>query len=126
MALTKPDHRISKLLGTVSQSGGLPTGAVIERGSNANGEYVKFADGTMICTHSKGGSASVDSLWTLPATFVDNTYSITGSVGYAGTGGRLVQFFTRTTANVGFNVIASSGNIRDASLAFLVAIGRWF
>ena len=23
--------------------------AVIERGSNANGEYVKFADGTMVC-----------------------------------------------------------------------------
>ncbi|RVI56760.1 phage tail protein, partial [Sinorhizobium medicae] len=29
---------------------GFPAGAVIERGSNANGEYVKFADGTMICT----------------------------------------------------------------------------
>ena len=39
----------AKILGTVSQSGGVPTGAVIERGSNANGEYVKFADGTMIC-----------------------------------------------------------------------------
>lgn len=28
--------------------------AVIERGSNANGEYVKFADGTMICTFNSG------------------------------------------------------------------------
>ncbi|MEX5601206.1 hypothetical protein [Pseudophaeobacter sp. C1-32P7] len=37
------------LVGTVSQSGGVPTGAVIERGSNANGEYVRFADGTQIC-----------------------------------------------------------------------------
>jgi|GEM_PF-3658835 hypothetical protein len=37
------------ILGTVSQSGGVPTGAVIERGSNANGEYVRFADGTQIC-----------------------------------------------------------------------------
>ncbi|WP_242176578.1 hypothetical protein [Pseudomonas sp. MONT-RG-20F-20-E-7-02] len=36
------------ILGTVSQTGGVPTGSVIERGSNANGEYVKFADGTMI------------------------------------------------------------------------------
>lgn len=40
------------ILGTVSQSAGVPTGAIIERGSNANGEYVKFADGTMICTHA--------------------------------------------------------------------------
>ncbi|WP_313522504.1 hypothetical protein [Shinella sp.] len=38
------------IVGTVSQSGGVPTGAIVERGSNANGEYVKFADGTLICT----------------------------------------------------------------------------
>lgn len=37
------------ILGTVSKSGGVPTGAIIERGSNVNGEYVKFADGTQIC-----------------------------------------------------------------------------
>jgi len=36
-------------LGTVSQSGGVPTGAIVERGSNANGEYIRFADGTQIC-----------------------------------------------------------------------------
>lgn len=38
------------VVGTVGQSAGVPTGAVIERGSNANGEYVRFADGTQICT----------------------------------------------------------------------------
>lgn len=37
------------ILGTVSQASGVPTGAIIERGSNANGEYVRFADGTQIC-----------------------------------------------------------------------------
>lgn len=37
------------VVGTVSQSGGIPTGAVIERGSNANGTYVRYADGTQIC-----------------------------------------------------------------------------
>lgn len=45
-------HR-ANILGTVSQSAGVPTGAIIERGSNANGEYVRFADGTQICTVSK-------------------------------------------------------------------------
>jgi hypothetical protein len=34
-------------VGTVSQVSGIPTGAVIERGSNSNGQYVKYADGTM-------------------------------------------------------------------------------
>ena len=36
-------------VGTVSQSGGVPTGAIIQRGSNANGEFVRYADGTQIC-----------------------------------------------------------------------------
>ena len=39
-----------RIVGSVSQAAGVPTGAVIERGSNANGEYVRFADGTQICT----------------------------------------------------------------------------
>jgi hypothetical protein len=37
------------LLGPVAQVGGTPTGAVIEHGSNANGDFVRFADGTQIC-----------------------------------------------------------------------------
>ena len=37
------------IVGDVSEDAGIPTGAVIERGSNSNGEYVRFADGTQIC-----------------------------------------------------------------------------
>lgn len=43
-------YKKSNILGAVAQIGGVPTGAIIERGTNANGEYIKFADGTMICT----------------------------------------------------------------------------
>ena len=72
------------LLGTVSQSGGVPTGAVFERGSNANGSYTKFADGTMICYHTfsvgsivAAGAGTFDNpyrsnpnvTWTFPAAF---------------------------------------------------------
>lgn len=42
-------YQKSNILGTVSQAGGVPTGAIMERGSNANGNYVKYADGTLIC-----------------------------------------------------------------------------
>lgn len=45
------------LLGPVSHSGGAPTGAVIERGSNANGDYVRFADGTQICWRRRSFTA---------------------------------------------------------------------
>jgi hypothetical protein len=40
----------ANVLGTVSQASGVPTGAIIETGTNANGTYTKWADGTMICS----------------------------------------------------------------------------
>jgi len=71
------------ILDTVSQTAGVPTGGLIERGSNADGEYVKFADGTLICTHrlSMGSITAVGdgtryspyrttvTTWTFPAVF---------------------------------------------------------
>jgi hypothetical protein len=43
---------VSAIVGAVGQAGGISTGAIIERGSNANGEYTRYADGTQICTRS--------------------------------------------------------------------------
>lgn len=65
------------ILGTVSQSAGVPTGAIIERGSNANGEYVRFADGTQICLIKNASVVFVNSSnlsfsWTFPAAFATN------------------------------------------------------
>lgn len=40
------------ILGPVSQNAGQPTGAIIDRGSNANGAYVRFADGTAMATRT--------------------------------------------------------------------------
>lgn len=37
------------VLGTVAQSSGIPTGAIIEAGSDANGQYTRYADGTQHC-----------------------------------------------------------------------------
>ena len=70
----------ASLLGPVAQSGGVPTGAVIERGTAAAGEFVRFADGTQICT-SAGVSVpnastasgalfrSATAVWTFPRAF---------------------------------------------------------
>lgn len=55
-------------MGTVAQSAGMPTGAIIERGSNANGDYVKFADGSMFCVKQ------IDFIG--PATLSSETYII--------------------------------------------------
>ncbi|MFT7136329.1 MAG: hypothetical protein ACI80I_002330 [Akkermansiaceae bacterium] len=60
------------LLGNVSQTDGVPTGAVIERGTNTNGTYVRWADGTQICTNADA-PLTID-----PATFVGTATSIDG------------------------------------------------
>jgi len=61
----------SNIVGTVSQSAGVPTGAVIERGTNVNGEFVKFADGTIDMwqlSPSMAHAVNTDLVhtWTLP------------------------------------------------------------
>jgi hypothetical protein len=54
----------SNIVGTVSQTSSIPTGAIVETGSNANGTYTKFADGTMICrgTRVVGGHVMTTAL----------------------------------------------------------------
>jgi hypothetical protein len=49
------------LVGTVSQASGVPTGAIVEYGSNANGEYIRWADGTQICVKTLTGLGPVNS-----------------------------------------------------------------
>ena len=118
-------------LGSVSQSSGVPTGALIERGSNANGEYVKFADGTLIC-FGEGAAQAVDtasgglfrtagsSSWTYPAAFVSVPVGICnprssvrwGALGTGITSATYIQVSATTSATA-----VASG---------LAAIGRWF
>jgi len=63
----------SNILGTVSQSAGVPTGAIIERGSNANGEFVKYADGTLIMFRNVGTHILSSTLTTHGSTMTDST-----------------------------------------------------
>lgn len=66
-------YRRGNILGSVSQSGGVPTGEIIERGSNANGQFVRFADGTQMCwaelTLSYSSASFCSEIWTYPTAF---------------------------------------------------------
>lgn len=64
----------ANILGTVSQSGGVPTGAIIESDSNANGVYVKFANGTLICLHLLAASNTAPQTWYYPVVFSGEPY----------------------------------------------------
>lgn len=129
-----PVYTAGNLLQAVSQASGVPTGGVIERGSNANGEFVRFADGTMHCmrgnlsvTNASTASgtlfrSSANVTWTFPVAFAaapvvrsdcDNA-DCWATVGGAPT--------TSSVALRAFSAIsqASALNIRA------IASGRWF
>ncbi len=129
-----PVVSLSTMLGTVSQAAGVPTGAVIERGSNANGDYTRFADGTQICTRigpavscqsAQGAlfmNASLQS-WTFPAAFATGTIpAVTGN------GGSTARFLGGSaSSNTTFNYRVLSAFSDAASVApSILAFGRWF
>lgn len=129
-----------QMAGTVSQSGGVPTGAIIEKGNSANGEYVKFGDGTLICMMGldMSGQAiatargalfgSAQFTWTYPAAFAIFTPKITydferNDGGILGGGSSLLK--SLTTLN--FHVWNSSSNpAGNNKLVGLSAVGRWY
>ena len=138
----------ASVVGAVGQSGGVPTGAVIERGSNANGDYVRFADGTQICMITKSlglitangagtavdpyRTASVDGNW--PASFAA-TPNVTVTPLPPDNNFSFAQYFAigmvrRVTTNSYFNasVMRPAGQSM-ASVDFdmqITATGRWF
>ena len=127
--------------------GALSDGAIIEQGSNANGEYVRFANGLQICqktfsstegtfsgtieitTHSNGWYNSPQVQWTFPASFASNArtcfcsgvYSTEGNyvriIGIAYAGARTVCYY---------NFIAPMAiTLRNDIFFALGAIGKW-
>ena len=124
----------NSILGTVSQSGGVPTGAIIERGGNSNGIYIRFADGTQICMVQFSGTTAVTTAsgssfvsfeqgWTFPAAFASDYISVSGCV--VGTGAcTLRQSTTLTTTALTFKLHSSVSGTFNFPRVF--AIGRWF
>jgi len=126
----RENYHQSSILGTVSQASGVPTGALIERGNNANGEYVRYADGMQVCTASfANGSCttaegslfiSAEYPWTFPAAFIAApSYSAT-----AGNLGFVMGFVGVSPTSVSFK--AARGTSGTASTPTVIAVGRWF
>ncbi|WP_152091370.1 hypothetical protein [Pseudomonas aeruginosa] len=129
------------ILGAVSQSSGVPTGAVIQRGSNANGEFVRMADGTQTCYAVISLLYSANNLlsatWIYPAGFssapivgctpIQKVAADIAPVAFAdlgaclaaavGTSAASPRIFQRGTASF------PSGAVMECHV---VATGRWF
>lgn len=122
----------------------LASGAIIERGSNVNGEYIKYADGTMICTASLPDE--IDYLWNAGTWFkysnfplktngwlFPHVFSVTPlvyitSLNDEGTSGNsdglLAQYYETNTTTAKFDGKATV-NITRIIRIKVVAIGRW-
>lgn len=124
------------LLGSVSQAGGLPTGAVFESANSANGGYVKFANGTMQCwTRINVNYASANDLsvnWVFPAVFATIPVVLLIPTATWSAGPRSYFLNPRTqgesVSNVTLVLTQNSGNnvSGDIVLANAFALGRWF
>ncbi len=109
----------------------LADGGIIERGSNANGEYVKFADGTLICTVELppvtlpiGGSVAVG--WNFPASFITIPTVPLAAVGPIDSHDFIgVRFGYANINNATQYVINGSTVPQGTSGIQLLAIGRW-
>lgn len=137
---------LQDIRGTVSQSGGVPTGALVERGSNVNGEYARFSDGTQMCwqdavTLTYTSADVISYAWTFPATFSSDPYSVPFvAAATPNTGASYIGITRRAPGHpyatrfigscaIGFNrcegaaAFVAGNEIRDARV---FAAGRWF
>ena len=125
---------VAAILGTVSQTGGAPTGAIFEKVVNANGEATKFADGRLICvgpipdfTVAAGAVATVSPLAQFPVFFADASYSFQAF----GTPQASLDVYGYTTDNARLTwsakaVYRNGPTAQTIANGRYLAIGRWF
>ena len=122
------------ILGTVSQSGGVITGDLIERGSGVNGDYLRLADGTQICTREAQVDVTSTSSqgFTMAASFAATTAMFVSHL--SGTPNAALELDNIRALNPSLSSfwvrLRTAGTSSDPTSAaeklILTAIGRWF
>lgn len=127
-------YQRSNILGAVSQAAGVPTGALMDTGSNANGRYIKYADGTLVCWFYTSTQYALTTSY--GSQYISGNITLAFPVGFVGT--PMVVPSAITTPQVVWAAIEGSastaamamrliGVVNGAtSYAGYIAIGRWF
>jgi hypothetical protein len=129
----KQAFRRANILGAVSQSGGVPTGAIIEEGSNANGNFTKYANGTVIMSMRRGESRAesgvVTTNVTLPLTLSENISdgpgSVTATLNSAAPQTATSISVTDTDSTTDIDVKILRSNSTNTNF-YVTLVGRWF
>lgn len=113
--------------------GALSDGAIIERGNNSNGDWVRFADGTQICQGDRAYSGlDTSQLFntvpvTLSAAFANTNYFVYGlATGYPGHPGVFItgSSVSAGTLNINFYCFSVPPSVTTLNFRFF-AIGKW-
>lgn len=131
-------YRQNNILGVVSGAG-VPTGAIIERGANANGEYTKFADGTLVCwkviATNSTGTYAVGALFgsdayapgAYPSAFASIPTVTSAAIGKVYADCVMASaWIPPTIVNWGAWRAIATTNVASAAQINLIAIGRWY
>lgn len=121
------------IIGTVSQSGGVPTGAIIESDSNSDGEWTRFADGTQIVTHVSSTTLTTtnshgsvyfanESGIVFAQSFISNP--LITPISFQISGITWGSQYGVSTTQTGIRVMATADTAEG--IPALIAIGRWF
>ena len=126
--LARADYAYSpgNLIGAVSEVGGVPQGAVMERGNDSNGTYVRFADGTQICSqHFATGSDT--HIWSYPAAFFDASGGnlALSAIPFGSSAITVTINGAPDELQAEFKLWDATGTAASAQL-HVTAIGRWF
>ena len=124
----------ANLLSPVSQSNGTPNGGVIERGTGVEGDYVRFADGTQICTLSRSttvttspnGALHVDGtgfgLWSFAKPFAQIP-TVSVQVDGAQIWGAATAVNTNEVGGV--SILSTVAELGLIATVRVMAVGRW-
>ncbi|QYX54354.1 phage tail protein [Pseudomonas sp. S07E 245] len=125
---------VADVVGSVSQSGGISTGAIIERGSSANGEYVKLADGTLVTWGTRAGMTTAGSGGQITTPHPIAFASAPVTFGMLTSGGASFLLYPYdsgvSTTNMSFLYRTAAGSATPAGsvvpLFYFLSIGRWY
>lgn len=109
------------------------TAPIVESGSNANGSWVKWADGTMLCSSTGTGAMTVSvysgaiyrgiKTVTFPQAFISQPFITTGTAGDQATNGWLsASPVNNSSCNLVYFTIATT--VTGCTLDY-IAFGRW-
>ena len=116
-------------------------GGIAESGSNANGNYIRFADGTQICYQTVNltiinTTGESDQVYTFPAVFIENPRSTitlsdirsttinAGNVGKIGMWGESLP--STTGGRIRIYPVSGMTLMTGATIPFtIVTVGRW-